>query len=303
MPLLIIGSTALDDIKTPFGQVQNAVGGSATFASIAASYYTSSSIIGVVGKDFPPEVVDTFKLKLIDTTGLEVVADGKTFHWSGYYEYDMNQAHTLDTQLNVFASFVPKLTDNHKQKPFLFLANIDPELQLQVIGFMYARPKLVALDTMNFWISSKKEELIKTIKAVDLVIVNEGEARQLSGEAGLIKAAKAIASWGPKYIIIKKGENGSMLYYDGAYFFLPGYPLEEIKDPTGAGDSFAGGFMGYIAKHNNTSFSTMKKALMYATIMSSFAVEDFSYRGIESLVMKDIDERVNTLKKLIDLGE
>ncbi len=303
MSLLIVGSTALDDIKTPFGEVKNAVGGSATFASISAGYYAPVSIVGVVGEDFPSDVADTLKLRNVETSGLEIVPGGKTFHWAGYYEYDMNQAHTIDTQLNVFASFIPKLKDNHKQKPYLFLANIDPELQFQVINSMYTRPKFIGLDTMNFWISSKKEELIKTIKLVDLVIINEGEARQLSGEPGLIKAAKVISSWGPKYIIIKKGENGAMLYYDGAYFFLPGYPLEAIKDPTGAGDSFAGGFMGYITKQDNTTFATMKKALLYATVMSSFVVGDFSFGGIADLKMQDIDERVETLKMLIEVAD
>lgn len=299
MSILVVGSVALDTVKTPFGERDDALGGSATYFSTSASYFTEVQLVGVVGKDFPKEHVEFLQSKKVDTSGLEI-SEGNTFRWSGKYEYDMNEAHTLDTQLNVFEAFQPKIPDSHKTPDYLFLANINPELQLEVLNQIEKRPKFVACDTMNLWIDIKKSALIELLGKVDAVILNDGEARMLADVASLIKAAREIASFGPEHVIIKKGEHGAIYYQKSAntFFMIPAYPLEEVFDPTGAGDTFAGGFMGYISQQDNFDRDTIKQAIVRGTVMASFNVEQFSLDRLAILTHKEIEERVQAFKEV-----
>ncbi len=300
MGILVVGSVALDTVKTPFGERDNALGGSATYFSTSASFFTQVQLVGVVGKDFPKEHVAFLQSRKVDTSGLEI-SNGNTFRWSGKYEYDMNEAHTLDTQLNVFESFQPKIPETHKKPPYLFLANINPELQLAVLRQMKKRPKFVACDTMNLWIDIKKPALMELLGEVDAIILNEGEARMLADVPSLIKAAREIASFGPEHVIIKKGEHGALYYQksSNSFFMVPAFPLEEVFDPTGAGDTFAGGFMGYIAQQDKVDKNTIKQAIVRGTVMASFTVEQFSLDRLAILTHKEIEERVEQFKEVV----
>jgi sugar/nucleoside kinase (ribokinase family) len=298
--LLVVGSVALDSVETPFGKVQEALGGSATYFSYSASFFTQVRLVAAVGEDFPEAHLRLLADRGVDITGLQT-AKGRTFRWSGQYGYDLNEAKTLDTQLNVFATFRPTLADRLRRTPFLFLANIDPELQLDVLSQMKERPRLVALDTMNFWIQGKQEALRRVLAEVDVVTINDGEARQLASEPNLIRAARAIAGLGPRTVVVKRGEYGALMLTDGAFFFVPAYPLESVYDPTGAGDTFAGGFMGYLAAQERVDAAAMRRALAYGSVMASFTVEDFSLKRLTRLKPADIAERYAAFHDLIRL--
>jgi len=296
MSLLVVGSVAFDSVKTPFGEVEDALGGSATYLSTSASYFTDVSLVAVVGDDFPDKHVNFLKMRKIDVRGLERVP-GKTFRWKGQYGFDLNEARTLDTQLNVFESFKPKLPEEYKDADVVFLANIDPDLQYDVLDQVRS-PKLVALDTMNFWISGKRDSLIRTLGRVDLLFINDAEARQLTNEPNLVKAARAINSYGPGTVVIKQGEYGVLLFHSGGVFSAPAYPLESVFDPTGAGDTFGGGFMGYLASTLDFSEPAMRRATIMGSVMASFNVEDFSLNRIRDLDYKEIENRYREFKRL-----
>ena len=295
-PLLIVGSVALDNVKTPFGDTKEALGGAAVYSSIAASFFSPVRLVGVVGNDFPQKHINFLSSRNIDLAGLQTV-DGKTFRWSGYYEFDLNQAHTTDTQLNVFQHFHPDIPEEYRDSEYVFLANIDPELQLQVLD-QVRNPKLTACDTMNFWIDGKKDALLEVIKRVDVVFMNDAEARQLVGSYSLVKAAREISEMGPKAVIIKKGEHGAVMVSDGTFFAAPSYPLEEVIDPTGAGDSFAGGFIGYLAATDDISEANLRKATVYGSTLASFNVEDFSLERFSRLAKPEILERYCEFKQI-----
>lgn len=296
--VLIVGSVALDSVRTPSGVVERALGGAAVYSSVAASFFSPVRIVGVVGEDFPKEHLDFLALRGIDTQGVQI-APGKTFHWKGSYEGDMNSAETLATELNVFQNFKPTLPEHYKSSEFVFLANIDPTLQLDVLD-QVTGPKLVALDTMNFWISTKKDALLEALKRVDIVFINDAEARQLSGVVNLTKAATMIHELGPKYVIVKKGEHGAVTYCcDGACFAAASYPLAEVADPTGAGDSFAGGFMGYMAKNVEVSEANIRKAVVYGSALASYNVQDFSLNRFKRLTIGEINSRYEEFKRLV----
>ena len=296
MSLLVVGSVAFDSVKTPFGEVDEVLGGSATYFSTAASYFTEVSLVAVVGTDFPDKHLTFLKSRKIDIEGIEK-QDGKTFRWKGEYGYELNEARTLDTQLNVFQSFKPKLPENYKDKKIVFLANIDPDLQREVLE-QVNKPALVACDTMNFWIEGKRESLLKTLKLVDILLINDGEARELSGEPNLVKAASVILSFGPKTLIIKQGEYGALMFSGDRIFSAPAYPLESIFDPTGAGDCFGGGFMGYLSNTMNFEESNIRKAIIFGSVMASYNVEAFSLDRIKSLDYQEIKDRYQEFKKL-----
>jgi len=296
MSLLVVGSVAYDSVKTPFGVADDILGGSATYFSVSASYFTDLSLVAVVGEDFRKEDIDIFKKRNINTDGLEI-RKGKTFRWKGEYGYDLNEAHTLDTQLNVFADFNPKLPEKYRDSEYVFLANIDPDLQREVMK-QIKNPKLIACDTMNFWIERKFDSLKKTLEKVDIVIINEAELRELAGEPNLVKAAQKVLSWGPKRLIVKRGEYGALMFSDSTVFSAPAFPLESVFDPTGAGDSFAGGFMGYISNVNNIDESTVRQAIIFGSAMASFNVEDFSLNRLKNLSYKEIEERFREFKRL-----
>lgn len=287
--VLIVGSVALDNVKTPFGDVKDALGGAAVYSSVAAGYFSPVNLVGVVGEDFPSEHVEFLSSRGIDLTGLQYMA-GETFKWSGFYEFDMNQAHTLETKLNVFRDFKPQIPESYKESEYVFLANIDPELQLQVLDQIKS-PKLTVCDTMNFWIESKKDALLEVLMRVDIVFMNDAEVRQLCDTFSVIKAANMIREMGPSVVIVKKGEHGAVMISDDAYFSAPSYPLEEVRDPTGAGDSFAGGFIGYIASTDNVCDSTLRQAVIYGSTLASYNVEDFSLRRLSALSREDIVNR------------
>lgn len=295
--LLVVGSVALDSVKTPFGQVAEALGGSATYFSFAASFFTTVRVVAVVGEDFPGEHLHLLKSRGVDLSGLQI-SKGKTFRWVGEYGYDLNEARTLDTQLNVFGNFRPMLPDTLRKTPFVFLANIDPDLQLEVLRQM-ARPRLVALDTMNFWIEGKRQALLRVLAEVDALLVNDAETRQLAREPNLIKAARAILGFGPRTVVVKRGEYGALMISDGHFFFVPAYPLESVFDPTGAGDTFAGGFMGYLAKSEATDADAIRRAIVYGSVMASFAVEDFSLHRLARLKAEEIQRRYEAFQDLI----
>jgi sugar/nucleoside kinase (ribokinase family) len=297
--LLVVGSVALDTVRTPFGKADDVLGGSATFFSYAASFFTTVRLVAVVGADFPKAHLELLARRGVDLGGLQV-RDGATFRWAGEYGYDLNEAKTLDTRLGVFAEFRPELPDAFRRTPFLFLANIDPELQLDVLRKV-ERPRLVALDTMNFWIQGKREALLRVLAEVDAVTINDAEARQLAREPNLIKAARAIAAMGPKTVVVKRGEYGALMVTDGAFFFVPAYPLESVWDPTGAGDTFAGGFMGYLAAQGRTDAPAMRQALVYGSVMASFTVEDFSLNRLVRLTPPEVAERYAAFRDLMRL--
>src|SRR5437879_1487305 len=298
MSLLVVGSVAFDAVETPFGQRPRMLGGSASHFSIAASFFTDVRLVAVVGGDFGPSEEEVFRRHDIDTTDLERIPDGKTFLWRGRYEYDLNVAHTLDTQLNVFADFKPKLSAESKKARLVFLGNIQPDLQ-RGVREQIPNAELVALDTMNLWIETARESLISTIRGVDVVIINDAEARQLTEIPNLIKAARTILSWGPKALIVKRGEYGAALFTAESYFAIPAYPLESVFDPTGAGDTFAGGFMGYLASQEKIDAAAMRRAMVFGSVMASFTVEDFSLKRLTRLTPAEISERYTAFHDLI----
>ncbi len=296
MSILVVGSVALDSIETPFGKREEILGGSATFFSISASFFDKVNIIAAVGEDFPKKYLRLLKERGIGTGGI-AVNRGKTFRWEGRYEHDMSVAHTLATHLNVFQDFAPRIPHSLRNSKILFLANIDPDLQESVLR-QIKRPKLIACDSMNHWITSKKRSLEKFLHKVDMFLLNDAEARQFSQESNLMKAAKAIVSKGPKSVVIKKGEHGVIYYSKRGHFVAPAYPLENVYDPTGAGDTFAGGVIGYLSKAGRINDASIRKSMVYGSIMASFAVEDFSVNGLLSKNLSDINKRYSDFKKL-----
>ncbi len=295
--LLIVGSLAFDSVKTPFGAVERALGGSATYCSVAASLLCETAIAGVVGDDFTAKERAIFAGRRIDTSGI-ATRPGKTFFWRGEYGFDLNSAKTLDTRLGVFGDFDPVIPESLRRPDYLFLANIHPALQLKVLEQMAARPKLVALDTMNFWIASQKETLKRVIEKVDLVILNDAETRELTGEANLYKAARLLRSWGPKRLVVKRGEYGALLFDGDHLFALPAYPLENTFDPTGAGDSFAGGLLGRLAETGAVTGAPLREAMAYGSVVASFTVEDFSLGKLAQVTRADLDARLKQFIRL-----
>lgn len=299
MSLLVIGTVAFDAIETPFGKTDRIVGGAATFISLAASYFTNKiNLVSVVGGDFPKEAIAMLNRHQVNTEGLEIKENEKTFFWSGRYHNDMNSRDTLDTQLNVLLDFNPVVPESYKNCDFLMLGNLMPSLQRSVIEQLPKRPKLIVMDTMNFWMDSAMDELLKTIAMVDVLTINDEEARQLTQEYSLVKAARKILTMGPKYLIIKKGEHGALLFHGNEVFFAPALPLENVYDPTGAGDSFAGGFIGYLASTNIVSFENMKRAIIFGSATASFCVEKFGTENLQNLTKSQVDDRI---QEFIDL--
>jgi sugar/nucleoside kinase (ribokinase family) len=297
MSLLVVGSVAFDAIETPFGRVERTVGGAATYFSLAASFFTRVNLVGVVGNDFTAKHEEVFRGRSVDLAGLER-AEGKTFFWSGKYHDNLNDRTTLATDLNVFAEFRPKLPESFRKSQYIFLANIDPTLQRSVLDQVTGKPKLVALDTMNYWIEGTPGELKKTLKQTQVLMINDSETRQLSDEHNLLRAAKAIFKMGPKTLVIKRGEHGAMMVHGDAVFCVPAYPLDEIHDPTGAGDSFAGGFMGYLASAGKINANSLQLAMVYGSVLGSFAVEKFGLERLLKLKRREITDRVRHFHKL-----
>jgi len=294
--LLVVGSVALDTVKTPFGEEADVLGGSATYFSTAASFFTSVALIAVVGDDFPLRHIAFLRSRGIDLTGLEQ-RSGATFRWKGEYTHQLNEAHTLDTQLNVFETFRPKIPESYRSPDVLFLGNIDPELQLDVLQKV-ERPALVACDTMNFWIHGKRGALWRVLEKVDVLIINDGEARALGEDSNLVRVAKLVLSRGPKHLIIKRGEYGVLMFNEQQVFGAPAFPLEDVRDPTGAGDTFAGGFLGYLAATGNRSPEALKQAIIFGSVMASFTVEAFSLDRLRILDYKEIQTRFREFKRL-----
>lgn len=298
MGLLVVGSIALDSVITPFDRIDNALGGSAVYVSLAAGYFSGPVyLVGVVGEDFSKDHLDLLEEHKVDLEGLQVIQGGKTFRWAGKYHYDLNVRDTLLTELNVFESFDPVIPENYRKAKYVLLGNIDPCLQMKVLDQM-ENPKFVVCDTMNFWIEGKKDDLMEVLKKTDVLIINDSEARLLSQEPNLIKASKIIRAMGPEYLIIKKGEHGALLFSDDTVFSAPAYPLENIFDPTGAGDSFAGGFIGYLHRTQDISIENMKRAVVYGSAMASFCVEKFSTKGLEDLSYLRVHDRFMEFQKL-----
>ncbi|MCF6179033.1 MAG: PfkB family carbohydrate kinase [Geopsychrobacter sp.] len=300
MSVLVVGSVALDSVATPFGAVEEALGGSACYFSTSASFFSDVQLVAVIGEDFPEEHVDFLASRNIDLSGLQR-SHGETFRWKGRYEYDLNEAQTLDTRLNVFEQFRPQLSDAHRDAEYVFLANIDPELQLEVLQ-QVKKPKMVACDTMNFWIGGKREALIKTLGYVDILVINEAEVRQLADEPNLIKAAEIVRGFGPRILVVKRGEYGVLMFTDHAVFSAPAYPLESVFDPTGAGDTFAGGFFGYLASIRNLDEASLRRATVFGTVMASFTVEKFSLERLKNLDIKEIEERYRHLRAMTEFS-
>ncbi len=297
--LLIVGTVAFDAIETPFGKTDKILGGAATFIGLAASQFdVKSAIVSVVGDDFPQEYLDLFKNKEIDISSLEIVEGGKTFFWKGKYHNDLNSRDTLVTELNTLADFNPVVPNNFKDADVVMLGNLHPNIQMSVINQMEKRPKLIILDTMNFWMDNTLEELTEVIKHIDVLTINDEEARQLTNEYSLVKAAEEIQKMGPKYIVIKKGEHGALLFNEGNVFFAPALPLEEVFDPTGAGDTFAGGFAGYLAASKNVSFNNLKSAVIHGSNLASFCVERFGTRRMKNLDKDEVNKRLHQFKAL-----
>ena len=294
--LLVVGSVALDTVRTPFGEATEVLGGSATFFSVAASYFTNVELIAVIGEDFPEAHLNFLKSRHIDVAGLEQ-RPGQTFRWKGEYSYQLNEAKTLDTRLNVFETFRPKIADRYRSPGMLFLGNIDPELQLDVLN-QVKRPAVVACDTMNFWIDGKRDALWRVLEKVDILIINDGEARLLGQDSNLVQVAKTILAKGPKHLIIKRGEYGVLMFDQKQVFGAPAFPLEQVKDPTGAGDTFAGGFMGYLSATGNLSESAVRQAIIFGSVMASFTVEAFSLDRLRILDYKEIEARFRQFKRL-----
>ncbi|MFD2587552.1 PfkB family carbohydrate kinase [Croceitalea marina] len=297
--LLIVGSLAFDAIESPFGKTDKILGGAATFIGLAASKFdVDAAIVSVVGDDFPQKYFDLLTSRNIDLSGVEVVKGGKTFFWSGKYHNDMNTRDTLITELNTLADFNPIVPENYKDAAVVMLGNLHPSVQLSVINQMKKRPKLIILDTMNFWMDNTLDELLAVIKEIDVITINDEEARQLTGEYSLVKAAEKIHTMGPKYVVIKKGEHGALLFHDQHIFFAPALPLEEVFDPTGAGDTFAGGFAGYLAATENISFENMKNAVIHGSNLASFSVEKFGTERMQALDKTEVDSRLHQFKAL-----
>lgn len=300
MSLLTVGTVAFDTIETPFGKAEMVVGGSCTYVSLAASYFTNNiNLCAVIGDDFPQSELDAFKQKGINLEGLEIKKGEKSFFWHGRYHKDMNGRDTLVTDLNVLADFNPVLPESYKTSDFVMLGNLTPDVQMSIINQMSKKPKFIALDTMNFWMDIALKSLLKVLKKIHVLIINDEEARQLSGEHSLRKAATKILTMGPKYLIIKKGEHGAMLFYKNDVFYVPALPLEEVFDPTGAGDTFAGGFMGYMASTGKPTFENMKRAIIYGSALASFCVEKFSTEGLKGLTNEQIQARVKEFTKMV----
>jgi sugar/nucleoside kinase (ribokinase family) len=302
MSVLVVGSVALDSVETPFGKADNVLGGSGTFFSASASHLASVQLVGVVGTDYPVDTLrSAFDSRPIDLAGLEF-ADGPSFRWRGRYRHDLNVAETLETKLGVFSNFRPKIPEQFRSAPFVFLGNIDPRLQLEVLT-QVAKPKLVACDTMNFWIESRRSDIITLLGHVDLITLNDAEARQLTDEANLVRAARWIMERGPKHVVIKKGEHGAFMFTESSIFFAPAFPLEAVFDPTGAGDSFAGGFIGYLARTGDLSEQNLRRAVVYGSAMGSFAVEKFSVQRLLEITPDDIKRRVNDIHRLVNFEQ
>ena len=300
-PLLVVGTVATDDIETPYGKETDVLGGSAVYFAAGASFFAPVRIVGVVGSDFRLERLDFLRKRGVDLAGIEVKPGEKSFRWSGRYHHDMNHRDTLGTWLNVLETFQPKLPPGWEETPYLFLANIDPVLQRQVLEQM-RRPEWVVADTMNFWISSVRDQLATTLSKVDGLIVTDEEARQLASTPNLVKAASTIRAMGPRTLVIKKGEHGALLFHEGKTFFAPALPLEEVRDPTGAGDTFAGGFYGYVARAGRTDQATLRNAVLYGSALASFCVEAFGPARLEELTMKDVEARVAEFRALTHVG-
>lgn len=297
--LLIVGTVAFDAIETPFGKTDKILGGAGTYIGLSASFFdVKSAIVSVVGDDFPQEYLDLMTARNIDISGIEVVKGGKTFFWAGKYHNDLNSRDTLVTELNTLADFNPVVPENFKDADVVMLGNLHPNIQIGVLDQLTAQPKLVVLDTMNFWMDCALPELKEVMKRIDVITINDEEARQLSGEYSLVKAAAKIHEMGPKYVVIKKGEHGALLFHGKDIFFAPALPLEEVFDPTGAGDTFAGGFAGYIAQSENVSFDNMKNAIIYGSNLASFCVEKFGTERMEKLEKQEVNDRLRQFKAL-----
>ena len=300
MSILVVGTVAFDAIETPFGKTDKIVGGAATYICLSSSFFANKlNLVSVVGDDFPSEAIQMLKDKNVNTKGLQIKEGEKTFFWSGKYHNDMNTRDTIDTQLNVLENFDPIVPKEFKDSEFLMLGNLMPSVQKKVLDQMTKKPKLIVLDTMNFWMDLFMDDLKEALKEVDVLTINDEEARQLSGEYSLVKAAKVILAMGPKYLIIKKGEHGALLFNNKEVFFAPALPLEEVFDPTGAGDSFAGGFIGYLAKTNDVSFENMKRAVINGSAMASFCVEKFGTQKLTEINQDDVDARINEFVNLV----
>ena len=295
MSVLVVGSVALDSVETPFGRVTEVLGGSAVYFSVAASRFTNVRLVAVVGKDFPDEHIQLLRERGVDLTGLQI-ADGRTFRWVGSYDYDLNVTHTHDTQLNVFGDFHPVLPDSYRDSRLLFLANIHPDLQYEVLR-QIPRAELTMMDTMNFWIEGARESLLRVMREVDIVTMNEAEARMLTGKSNLVVAAGEILKLGPKILLVKKGEYGAVMFSEHGYFVAPAYPLEEVIDPTGAGDSFAGGFLGYLARAGTIDGPTLRRAVIYGSVVASFAVAHFSVGRLKTMTEADIRQRYEEFRQ------
>ncbi|MHB1094895.1 MAG: PfkB family carbohydrate kinase [Gemmatimonadaceae bacterium] len=301
MSLLVVGSVALDSVETPFGKADEVLGGSATYFSASASHQSPVQLVGVVGDDYPVERLEALRERGIDLTGLEQ-AEGESFRWRGRYRHDLNSAETLETRLGVFSHFRPKLPEQFRTAQYVFLANIDPRLQLQVLE-QVEKPRFVACDTMNFWIESRRGDLLDLLGRVDLITLNDGEARQLTEQSNLVQAARWILARGPKTVLIKKGEHGAFMFTRDSIFYAPAYPLEAVFDPTGAGDSFAGGFMGYLARTDDLSDANLRRAVVIGSAMGSFVVEAFSITRLLSVTRDDIDRRVADFHRLVSFDQ
>ncbi len=300
MNLVAVGTVAFDDIETPFGRAEKVIGGACTYISLAASHFVKPvRIVSVVGGDFPSDMLDYLESRGIDLDGLQVRPGEKSFFWAGKYYRDLNTRDTLDTQLNVLADFDPVLPETYRRPAFLMLGNLTPQVQLRVLAQLRQRPKLIAMDTMNFWMNHAMSDLLKVLKKVDVLTINDEEARQLSGEHSLLKAARVIHQMGPKFLVIKKGEHGALLFHRGDVFFAPALPLAEVIDPTGAGDTFAGGFMGWLAKTGDISMPNMRRAVIYGSAMASFCVEKFSIERLKGLTPAMIRKRVQQFSDLV----
>ncbi len=299
MTVLVVGSLALDSVQTPFGKVDDVLGGAASYFSLAASTFTDVQLVGVIGADFPRQHLDLLASRPIDLNGLQRIQNGKTFRWAGRYDYDLNVAHTLDTQLNVFADFDPRLPEQYRASEYVYLANILPSLQLSVLE-QVRQPRFVGLDSMNFWIGNPdtKRDLTRVIERVTAVFMNDAEIRQYTGTYHLLQAAREILDLGPRVVLIKKGEHGAMAVSREGVFVIAAYPLEEVKDPTGAGDSFAGGFMGHLAESGDTSWDGIRRAMAYGSVVASFAVEDFSVQRLIGLTRDELRERLRLLQQV-----
>jgi sugar/nucleoside kinase (ribokinase family) len=301
MSVLVVGSVALDSVETPFGKADDVLGGSANFFSASASHLTKVSVVGVVGSDYPIEKLEPLRERGVDFSGLEK-AEGDSFRWRGRYRHDLNSAETLETHLGVFSRFSPKIPEKLQSSPYVFLGNIDPRLQLDVLS-QVKKPKLIACDTMNFWIQSRRPDLLELLGRVDLVTLNDAEARQLTEKANLVQAAQWIMARGPRHVIIKKGEHGAFMFTEKSIFFAPAYPLENVFDPTGAGDAFAGGFIGYLAATDDLSEANMRRAVIFGSVMGSFAVEKFSIERLMTVTRAEIDQRMREMRRLVAFEE